>query len=434
MAASLTQQSSYSVKQRTYSSSSLGGWKQSSTSSVGYTPSVHGGAGGYGTRISRSNSVFSLGSVGSYGETSVVGDGKATMQDLNDRLADYLAKVRSLEAKNRQLEMNIAEFCQQKSTVVTKNYGGYFSTISDLRAEIARRFAENQAIHVQLDNAQLAAEDFKMKYDMEMNLHLTVEADVSRLRAVRDSLTLGISDLELNIEDLKAELAQMKANHKEEMSQLSIQCSGSVNVEVDSAHSTDLTKVLEEMREQYETVVSKNKLEVEKWFQSKVEILQKEIIVSQTDVKTFHKELSTLKKTYQSLMISRQSAHTEITCLQENLEEVKSRYSLQLQQLQFTISTLETELQELKASLLRVQTEYNELLDIKMRLEMEIAEYRRLLEGEHYEKKEVVVISKVVEVEERKPHIEKRVKTIIEEIVDGQVVASSEATQVETVQ
>ncbi|XP_005953531.3 keratin, type I cytoskeletal 19, partial [Haplochromis burtoni] len=221
-------------------------------------------------------------------------------------------QVRSLEAKNRQLEMNIAEFCQQKSTVVTKNYGGYFSTISDLRAEIARRFAENQAIHVQLDNAQLAAEDFKMKYDMEMNLHLTVEADVSRLRAVRDSLTLGISDLELNIEDLKAELAQMKANHKEEMSQLSIQCSGSVNVEVDSAHSTDLTKVLEEMREQYETVVSKNKLEVEKWFQSKVEILQKEIIVSQTDVKTFHKELSTLKKTYQSLMISRQSAHTEV--------------------------------------------------------------------------------------------------------------------------
>lgn len=44
-------------------------------------------------------------------------------------------QVRSLEAKNRQLELNISEFCQ-KSTVVTKNYGGYFSTISDLRAEV----------------------------------------------------------------------------------------------------------------------------------------------------------------------------------------------------------------------------------------------------------------------------------------------------------
>lgn len=53
---------------------------------------------------------------------------------------------------------------------------------------------------------------------------------------------------------------------------------------------------------------------IEFWMLSfkKVEILQKEIIVSQTDVKTFHKELSTLKKTYQSLMISRQSAHTEV--------------------------------------------------------------------------------------------------------------------------
>lgn len=45
-------------------------------------------------------------------------------------------QVRSLEAKNRQLEQNIAEFCQQRSTVVTKNYGGYFSTINDLRAEV----------------------------------------------------------------------------------------------------------------------------------------------------------------------------------------------------------------------------------------------------------------------------------------------------------
>lgn len=56
---------------------------------------------------------------------------------------------------------------------------------------------------------------FFCRYDMEMNLHLTVEADVSRLRAVRDSLTLGISDLELSIEDLNTELAQMRANHKE---------------------------------------------------------------------------------------------------------------------------------------------------------------------------------------------------------------------------
>ncbi len=46
--------------------------------------------------------------------------------------------------------------------------------------------------------------------------------------------------------------------------------SGKVNVEVDSTESVDLTQVLEEMRTQYEAVVMKNKLELEKWFKAKV--------------------------------------------------------------------------------------------------------------------------------------------------------------------
>lgn len=49
-----------------------------------------------------------------------------------------------------------------------------------------------------------------------------------------------------------------------------IQQTGNVNVEMDSTESVDLTKVLDEMREQYEAVTAKNKLELEKWFQSKV--------------------------------------------------------------------------------------------------------------------------------------------------------------------
>lgn len=48
------------------------------------------------------------------------------------------------------------------------------------------------------------------------------------------------------------------------------QTSGKVNVEVDSTESVDLTQVLEEMRTQYEAVVMKNKLELEKWFKAKV--------------------------------------------------------------------------------------------------------------------------------------------------------------------
>lgn len=45
---------------------------------------------------------------------------------------------------------------------------------------------------------------------------------------------------------------------------------GAVNVDVDSTESVDLNRVLQEVREQYEGVVAKNKQELDKWFQAKV--------------------------------------------------------------------------------------------------------------------------------------------------------------------
>lgn len=72
----------------------------------------------------------------------------------------------------------------------------------------------------------------------------------------------------------------------------------------------------------------------------------------------------------------------QIECLQRNLEEVNCRYSVQLSQYQSTITALEAELQQLKLSVEQQQCDYQLLLDIKMRLEIEIAEYRRLLEGD----------------------------------------------------
>lgn len=54
------------------------------------------------------------------------------------------------------------------------------------------------------------------------------------------------------------------------MSALGGQVAGQVSVEVDSAPGIDLSKILADMRDQYEQMAEKNRKDAEAWFHSKV--------------------------------------------------------------------------------------------------------------------------------------------------------------------
>lgn len=70
------------------------------------------------------------------------------------------------------------------------------------------------------------------------------------------------------------------------------------------------------------------------------------------------------------------------SAIEGTLVETESRYSLHLNQLQVMVNALENELGQMRMDIERQAGDYKVLLDIKTRLEMEIAEYRRLLDGE----------------------------------------------------
>lgn len=56
----------------------------------------------------------------------------------------------------------------------------------------------------------------------------------------------------------------------QEMKQLQSQSNGDVNVEINTAPGEDLLKKLNEMRQEYEAIIQRNREEVEKWYESKV--------------------------------------------------------------------------------------------------------------------------------------------------------------------
>uniref|UniRef100_A0A8C0VI90 IF rod domain-containing protein n=1 Tax=Cyanistes caeruleus TaxID=156563 RepID=A0A8C0VI90_CYACU len=319
---------------------------------------------------------LSVGSLagGSYGGGVVVGglggdcllsscDEKVTMQNLNDRLASYLDKVKCLEKENAELECRIREwYATQGLSCEPRDYSCYYKEIEDLQNQIVCATIDNNKIILDIDNSRMAADDFRVKYETELALRQSVEADINGLRQVLDQLTLCRSDLEAQLESL---------NHEEEMCCLRKQSTGDVSVEVNACPGPDLRQILEDLRCQYETLIARNRKEVEDWYECKVS--------DTLEVETCNNQVTELRRQLQTL--GNRSPSSAQNNLESSLAETECQYNTLLGDLQNQITCVEQQLAEIRAEIECQNQEYKTLLDVKCRLEQEIQTYRCLLEG-----------------------------------------------------
>ncbi|XP_006022636.1 keratin, type I cuticular Ha6-like [Alligator sinensis] len=317
-----------------------------------------------------------------YNEAIFSSDGKETMQLLNDRLASYLEKVKSLEKENTDLERKIREWQECQTPLVCTDFSSCYSTTEELQQQICSARAENARLRLDIDIVKVASDDFSFKYEYECGLCQSAEADISSLHRFLDDLTLCKTDLETELESLTEELLCLRKNHEEEASPLRHQLGDCINVELDTAPSCDLNKVLEEIRCQYETLIEKNQCEVEDWYHTQMEELNKEVISDEEQLQGCQNEIIQLKHTVQALEIDLQTQHSLNTALESTLTDTEARYSHQLSELQCLISNMEAQLAELRSNIQHQNSEYKVLLDVKSQLDCEISAYRRLLDEE----------------------------------------------------
>ncbi|XP_010633775.1 keratin, type I cuticular Ha6 [Fukomys damarensis] len=362
---------------------------------------------------------------------------KETMQFLNDRLASYLEKVRQLERENSELEGRIREWYERQIPYICPDYQAFFRTLEELQQKILLTKSENARLVLQMDNAKLAADDFRAKYETELSLRQLVESDINGLRRILDELTLCRSDLEAQVESLKEELLSLKRNHEEDVTTLRSHLGDRLSVEVDAAPPVDLNKILDDMRCQYEALVESNRREAETWFNTQTEELNQQVVSSSEQLQSYQVEIIELRRTVNALEIELQAQHSMRSSLESSLAETEARYGSQLAQMQGLIGSVEAQLAEIRCDLERQNQEYQVLLDTKARLEGEISTYRSLLDSEDCklpahpcstERKPAVSGSYIApgSCAAPAPQVGTQIRTIKEEIRDGKVVSSWE--------
>uniref|UniRef100_U5EN31 Putative nuclear envelope protein lamin intermediate filament superfamily n=1 Tax=Corethrella appendiculata TaxID=1370023 RepID=U5EN31_9DIPT len=303
---------------------------------------------------------------------------KADLQNLNDRLAAYIDRVRYLEQENSRLTLEVRtsqETVTREVSNIKSIYEGELSDARKLLDETAREKAkleidakriweENDDLKKRLERKTKEAADaersarvnesraieLSAKYNTASSERKKAQDDLKELEkeaaklkkqldALRKSLeeeTLARVDLENNVQSLREELTFKDQVHSQELSETKSRRQVEIS-EIDGLlseqYEAKLQQTLQELRDQYDLQLRANREEISELYDLRIRDLENQ------------------------LNIERRRHAEEKQKLVDELAKLREEISIQLK-------------------------EYQDLMDIKISLDMEIAAYDKLLASE----------------------------------------------------